>query len=225
MSPQVVVACLNQKGGVGKSTIAQNLAAAAHLAGYRTALVDLDPQGTSADWFRVRAPTSRLCGLPVIHVNQSLGVHQLEDLTRQYEFVVYDGPARLADVCEAAAVAAHIVLCPMRVGIGEWWAAAQTQRMFDRADIRRADMRRVAVTRAYVLNEAKPHVAETTTMAEAIGAPLLGARIQSRVAFDRARARGESVLTTESDEKASAEILAVYHEILKIRANDEAPAS
>lgn len=51
-----VIACYSSKGGVGKTSVAANLAYAAAEDGDRTLLIDLDQQGASSFYFRVRAP-------------------------------------------------------------------------------------------------------------------------------------------------------------------------
>ncbi len=45
------IAIINQKGGTGKTTTAVNLGSGLAREGYRTVLVDIDPQGSLATWF------------------------------------------------------------------------------------------------------------------------------------------------------------------------------
>lgn len=68
----LTISVLNQKGGAGKTTLATNLAAAAHLAGRRTTLLDLDRQGSAFDWYSARKDGSKLDGLSVARADKAL---------------------------------------------------------------------------------------------------------------------------------------------------------
>ena len=49
-----IIACYSNKGGVGKTATSVNLAYELAQAGHRTLLCDLDPQGASGFYFRVK---------------------------------------------------------------------------------------------------------------------------------------------------------------------------
>lgn len=209
----LIIAVLNQKGGVGKSTLATNLAAAAHLAGKRTLVLDLDRQGSSFDWYSERQEGSALDGLGVVRADKALSLPKFRELTRGYDIVVCDGPPRLSDITTAAAVAADVVLIPLRAGGFDWWAASETLELLDRADAIRTELGRSVVRRVFVLNAAAGNARITRHALEAIagvGEVAPGA-IGNRVAFAEAAMKGESVLTLAEPTTAADEIRQLYN--------------
>lgn len=109
-----VCAIANQKGGSGKTTIAECLAVAAYIRGAATAILDLDPQGSSYRWSKRREETDPV----VFTATPADAADKLDDLKKAgADWVFADTPARLAENTSVAITQADIVLIPTKVSI------------------------------------------------------------------------------------------------------------
>jgi len=204
----LTISVVNQKGGVGKSTLATNLAAVAHVLGRRTLVLDLDRQGSAFDWYSARGEASRLAGLGVARADKALSLPKFRELSHGYDVVVCDGPPRLSDVTRAAAVAADVVVVPLRAGAFDWWAATETLELLDAADSIRHELKLRPSRRVFVLNGARAGTKLTRDAAAALAevgelAPVI---VQNRVAYGNAALQGEGVVTLDDSGAAAGEM-------------------
>lgn len=102
-----------EKGGSGKSCLAQNLAVWLQALGGDVLLLDADPQGTTADWAAERADQADLKAIPVVQAHGNIR-QTLLDLRGRYRQIVVDAGGADSEALRSAMTVATHMLIPFR---------------------------------------------------------------------------------------------------------------
>jgi chromosome partitioning protein len=200
-----VITCACLKGGSGKTTVSQAIASVLVARGFRTLLVDLDPQRTSLRWSGKATDGERP---DVIAVDGDVVRREVPRVSVGYDFAILDCPPQHSKATRGAILVADLVLVPISPGQGDLWGLEETASMIDEL---RAGRDFVALA---VLNRAAPRTLLTREMRDGARAlplalPLLAAELCDRVAFPEALAAGEGVVTYDRAGRAAAEAVAL----------------
>jgi chromosome partitioning protein len=189
---------VNQKGGTGKSMLALNLAIAAEQSGEKVALIDLDKQGTIANWYGTRTTESP----PVINHEQvgDLG-SALDRLDAAgFSVVVIDTKGEDSHGTRGAMQHADLCLIPIRPAGPDLHASRPTMEA----------LRAMGKDFALVVNQASPNKAAKITAAVMTSlshdGPIMPTAIAARMDHQYAYALGQGSLEYAPDSKAAEEI-------------------
>lgn len=189
-----IIALIAQKGGVGKTTLAVNLAVSA---GSKAALFDLDPQESAVIWAdRRKAESPHVEFLTERRLPDGLKAAEAQGFT----LAIIDTPPAAGPQAFTAAQAAELVLIPCRPSLVDLDAIRRTAQLIKSAGIT-----------AYVVFNAAPPGATTLlddarAIVEATGLLVAPVVLRERSAFRAAWPLGKGVSETEPQGKAAGEI-------------------
>ncbi|MBI1685180.1 ParA family partition ATPase [Caulobacter hibisci] len=207
----MIIAFLNQKGGVGKTTLALNLAGRWAAQGRRVTLLDADPQASALDWAQARSHAGLPRAFGVVGLPRETLHLEAPEMARGADHVIIDGPPRVAPLLRSALLAADLVLAPVQPSPLDGWASAEMLRLIDEARVYRPDLRA-----RFVLNRCAARTIIARETAQALEQQDIGAlrqRVGQRVVFATAMQAGRLAAELEPLGAAAAEIAGLAAEL------------
>ncbi|SFU75356.1 ParA family partition ATPase [Nitrosospira multiformis] len=197
------VVVLSQKGGSGKTTLTVHLAVCSAEQGHKTAIIDIDPQGSATRWNEIREESRRL---DTIAANAGEIANYL-DMAKKggIDLALIDTAPHSNTEAAQAALLADFILIPCRPALFDLEAIAST------VEIARAARKPFAV----VINAApRGKLAEEAREAlESSQIEVLPVIIGQRAAYSHAVIDGRAVHEFEPDGKAAQEIDELYDDV------------
>ncbi len=194
-----IITVAHQKGGVGKTTLALNLAYC-FKEGARVAIIDTDPQGS----------ISNIKTILEQHGIALIKPQDIDKVRHQYDIAVIDTPPYLSTSLPEFFKYSDFVLVPTKASVLDIMAIRATIKL-----LREAMKERPQLKASIVLNMVKSRSAITAEMRDILDEyefPILETMISDRVSYTRSPISG-GVFNTE-DDKAKEEILSLTREII-----------
>jgi chromosome partitioning protein len=204
-----VLAVLNQKGGVGKTTIATHIAMRLSELKHRVLLIDADQQGSSLDWKAARgeAPAFTVVGLPKDSIHREIG-----ELSKDYDWVVIDGPPRVSTVAKSAIAASDMVLIPVQPSPYDVWAAKDIVDLIVEVRVLKEDLKAAFTVNRKIVGTA---IGRDVSSLSNFPVAVLKSFISQRVSFAESAASGRTVLEVEPRGAGAKEVRDLVKEIME----------
>ena len=203
----MIISFLNQKGGVGKTTLSVNVAACLARQGHRVLLIDADKQGSATTWATLREDAP----FQVVSMARPNMARDALKLAEDFTHTVIDGPPHAEEIARSCIVASDFVVLPIEPSGLSTWASDLTVRQ-----VKEAQEFKPTIKCGFVVSRkiGKTVIGrDIRAMAAEAGLPILSSEIEQRVAFAESLTMGQTIFEWGNDRNAAREIEALTKEI------------
>jgi chromosome partitioning protein len=206
----MIIGVSNLKGGVGKSTIAQNLAVCFAHMGFKTCIVDTDTNANSLSWSAAREDD--LASITVVGSTEPKAIGKMvRDMHRDYDVIVIDGTPSLSEMTTRVILASDLLLIPLLPSAHDIRAMTLFFERFEQAKEVKEN-----IPAFFVMNQYSPKINVHRGMKEAVAnfdIPTLETTINKRAAYVETALEGRGVYES-NDQKAKDEMINLTTELL-----------
>lgn len=207
----MILCLVNQKGGVGKTTLAVNLASCCAGAGSRVRVIDADPQGSLLQWQSITGESE----FDVLHVPSRTLHRQITSLANGFDHIVIDCPPALGEITASILLAADLAVIPVGPSPLDIWSSRETVALATGSMKKNRRLRAMLLVyrkigRTRIAREARDALA-------GYGLPVCTVEVAQRIGFVEAMLVGKSVISFAPKTPAAEEIRALYTELFENR--------
>ncbi|HDZ1842893.1 AAA family ATPase [Acinetobacter baumannii] len=205
-----------EKGGAGKSCLAQNLAVYLQIKNRDILLLDADPQGTTTDWIKERDENEDLKNIPSVQASGNIR-QVLKDLSKRYEDIVIDAGGQDSEALRSAMTIATHMLLPFRPKRRDLKTLDHMEQILKLAQAVNPNLNaRAIITQCPTLPSQVQRILDAKEACVSFGIKALDQITTNRNVYDDADENGLSVFEVTSDLKAKAEIEGIAQEFLGV---------
>lgn len=203
----MIISFLNQKGGVGKTTLSVNVAGCLARQGHRVLLIDADKQGSATTWASLREDAP----FQVVSMARANMARDALKLAQDYDHTIIDGPPHAEEIARSCVVASDFVALPIEPSGLSTWASDLTVRQ-----VKEAQEFKPTLKCGFVVSRkiGKTVIGrDIRNMAAEAGLPILESEIEQRVAFAEGMTMGQTIFEWAGESNAAREIEHLTKEI------------